>query len=69
MASRWIKNSKLSNRQVGKLIDYFALEAPAKRAAKMGGINRHSADRVYQLIRVKLARESERESPLGGRLR
>lgn len=66
MASRWIKNSKLSNRQLGKFIDYFVLEVPANRAAKMLGINRHSAERVYQIIRLKLARECEKDSPFGG---
>ena len=66
MASRWIKNSKLSNRQLGELIDYFVLEVPANRAAKMLGINRHSAERVYHIIRLKLARECEKDSPFGG---
>lgn len=66
MASKWIKNSKLSNRQIGKLIDYFALEVPANKAAKMLGINRHSAERVYNTIRIQLAKECEKRSPLGG---
>lgn len=30
------------------------------------GINRHSAERVYQVIRRCLARECELHSPLGG---
>lgn len=66
MPQRLIKNSKLTNRQLNQLIGYFALEVPAARAAKVMGINRHSAERVYQVIRRCLARECELHSPLGG---
>jgi transposase len=63
---RLIRNSKLTNRQLNELIKYFALEVPAGRAARVMGINRHSAERVYQVIRRCLARECELHSPLGG---
>jgi transposase len=63
---RLIKNSKLTNRQLSELVKYFALEVPASRAAKVMQINRHSAERVYQVIRRCLARECELHSPLGG---
>jgi transposase len=63
---RLIKNSKLTNRHLNQLIGYFALEVPASRAAKVMGINRHSAERVYTVIRRCLARECELHSPLGG---
>jgi transposase len=66
VAQRLIKNSKLTNRQLNQLIKYFALEVPASRAAKVMQINRHSAERVYQVIRRCLARECELHSPLGG---
>jgi hypothetical protein len=46
---RLIKNSKLTNRQLNRLIGYFALEVPATRAAKVMGINRHSGGRVTGL--------------------
>jgi transposase len=63
---RLITNSKLTNRQLNELIKYFALEVPASRAAKVMQINRHSAERVYQVIRRCMARECELHSPLGG---
>ena len=66
MPRRLIKNSKLTNRQLNELAKYFALEVPASRAAKVMGINRHSAERVYQVIRRCLARECELHNPLGG---
>ena len=66
MPPRLIKNSKLTNRQLNELVKYFALEVPASRAAQVMGINRHSAERVYQVIRRHLARECELHSPLGG---
>ena len=66
MPRRLIRNSKLTNRQLNELVKYFALEVPASRAANVMGINRHSAERVYQVIRRCLARECELHSPLGG---
>jgi transposase len=63
---RLIKNSKLANRQLNELVKYFDLEVPARHAAKVMGINRHSAKRVYHVIRRCLARECELHSPLGG---
>jgi hypothetical protein len=53
---RLVTNSKLSNRQLNQLIKYFALEVPASRAAKAMNINRHTAQRIYQVIRRSLAR-------------
>jgi transposase len=66
VSKRLVKNSKLTNRQLNELVKYFALEVPASRAAKVMNINRHSAERVYQIIRRCLARECERHNPLGG---
>lgn len=66
MAKRLIKNSKLTNRQIHKLIDFFVLEVPANKAAKTVKVNRHSAERVYTLIRINLAIECEKNSPFGG---
>ena len=66
MTKRLIKNSKLTNRVLGRLIDFFALEVSAKKAAMALGINRHSAERVYHLIRLRLAAECEKQSPFEG---
>ena len=68
MTSKWVRNSKLSNRQIGKLIDCFVLVVPSSKAAKMLKINRHSADRVGNIIRTKLTQEVEvDESYFGGK--
>ncbi len=68
MTKRYIPRSKLSNRQIGRLIEFFALEVPALKAARVLGINRHSAERVYQIIRQRLAWDCERGSPLRGEI-
>jgi len=66
MSKRLIARSKLSNRQLHQLIDFFALEVPAVKAARVIGINRHSAERIYQVIRQHLAWACEHRSPLRG---
>lgn len=42
------------------------LEVPAIKASKVMAINRHSAERVYHIIRLNLAIECERESLFNG---
>jgi phage-related protein len=49
---RLIKNSKLTNRQLNEPVKYFALEVPTSRAANVMKINRHSAERVYQVTGI-----------------
>ena len=66
MASKLIKNSKLANRQINKLIEFFVLEVSAIKAAKSLLIHRHTAERIYQRIRLCLARECEKEGPFAG---
>jgi transposase-like protein len=66
MSKRLIARSKLSNRQLNQLVYFFALEVPAMKAAHVLRIHRHSAERVYQVIRQHLAWECERQSPLRG---
>lgn len=66
MSKRLVKNRKLTNRQRNQLVKYFALEMPASRAARAMNINRHTAQRIYQVIRRCLAKECELESPFGG---
>src|SRR5271155_4982724 len=65
MAKKIVRNSKLSNRQLNELIRYFALEVPASRAARELQVHRHAADRIYTHIRQALARDCEKQNPLG----
>ena len=64
MARKIVKWSKLDNRTTNELIRYFILEVPASRAALESSVNRHSADRVYTLIRKCIVLACEAEAPL-----
>ena len=66
MAKRLIARSKLSNRVLNRLIEMFALEVPAVKAAHVLGVHRHSAARVYRVIRQRIAQDCERDAPLRG---
>ena len=65
MAKRIIPGSKLRNRHINKLIRYFVLEVPASRAARELHVNRHTADRIYTVIRKCIVIACEKEAPLG----
>ena len=66
MARRLIKWSKLPNRKLNQLVRLFVLEVPAVKAAKEVSVNRHSAERVYTVIRGCIVKACEKESPLDG---
>ncbi len=66
MPKRLVPHSKLSNRQLNRLIELFALEVSALKAAGVLGIHRHSAARVYRVIRQRMAQDCERHAPLRG---
>jgi transposase len=66
LSKQLISRSKLSNRQLNHLVDFFALEVPAVKAARVLRIHRHRAEQVYQVIRQRLAWECERCSLLRG---
>ncbi|HAT03451.1 MAG TPA: hypothetical protein DCS29_01580 [Candidatus Magasanikbacteria bacterium] len=63
MKHRLIKNSKLSNRQIEKIIDLFVLEVPASKASQIIKINRHTVDRIYFFIRTAIACECDKKFP------
>lgn len=54
-----IKNSKLTDRQTRKIIESFVLELTSIQTAGHLGLNRHTTDRVYQIIRKKIAHYQE----------
>lgn len=54
-----IKNSKLSDRQIRKIIEYFTLELTSVQVARQLDVNRHTVDRIYLIIREKIANYQE----------
>ena len=66
MASRLLRYSHLSTRQLRAVIRLFALEVPANRAARQLHLHRHTVERIYMMIRRALARTCEAEARLDG---
>ena len=54
-----IRNSKLSNKQIRKIIECFSLELTSIQAANHTGIHRNTIDRIFQIIREKIANYEE----------
>ncbi len=52
---RLIKNSKLSSGQIRKIVGCFVLELSSIQTAKHLSINRHTIDRIFLIIREKIA--------------
>ena len=66
MATPGLKHARITTRQLHRLIELFALEVPASRAASVARVHRNTATRIYREIRRRLAQECEKESLLEG---
>lgn len=62
MASKLLKGSRLSTRQVREIVRLFCLEVPARKAALDLGVHRHTVERVYQELRCRITFACEREA-------
>jgi transposase len=62
------RRSKLSIYKQNKLLELFVGGVTARTAAKLAGINRHSATLYYQKIRAMIAQEIEDETPFDGEI-
>ena len=68
MASPLLSRTHLSTRRLRALIRLFALEVPATRAAREIGVHRHTAERVYTVIRRAMMQACETEAQLEGEI-
>ena len=66
MATKFLKHARINTKTLNRLIEFFALEVPATKAAKVVGVHRNTASRIYRGIRGRIARACEEESFLEG---
>jgi transposase-like protein len=66
MASPLLSRTHLPTRRLRALIRLFTVEVPANRAAREIGVHRHTAERVYTVLRRALLQVCEREARLEG---
>lgn len=62
------RRCKIGSYQQNKLLEFFVAGVPARTAAELAGVNRHSATLFYHKIRDMIAYELEDESPFGGEI-
>lgn len=62
------RRCKLSSYKQSKLLEMFVGGVPARTAAELTGINRHTATLFYQKIRGMIATELNDESPFDGEI-
>jgi transposase len=58
------RRCRISVYRQSKLLEYFVGGVPARTAAELAGVNRHSATLYYQKLRDVIAYEREQKNPL-----
>lgn len=64
--NRYLKHTHLSERQIRALVRCFAQDLTALDTADFTGIHRNTVNRIFKLLRMKMASVCEAESPLKG---
>jgi hypothetical protein len=62
MKNRYIKGMHLSERTFRKVLQLFCLDLTAMQSVKLVQLNRHTVNRVRQLLRQRNATLAEQES-------
>jgi transposase-like protein len=66
MRNKYLKLTHISERKFRQLLRCFCEDLPAVRTASMAGLNRNTVNRIYKLLRQRLARQCEHASPFKG---
>lgn len=61
-----LKRARISNRKFRQILKYFSMDIEATKIASLTGLNRNTINKYLLLIRKRIARECELESPFSG---
>ena len=61
-----IKRARISSKKFRQILKYFSHDIEATKIASLTGLNRNTINKYLILIRERIARECELESPLSG---
>lgn len=64
--NKYAKRSRISEAKFRVLVKLFALDLEATKIAELSGLNRNTVNRHLRLIREKIAKACEEESPFRG---
>ena len=66
MKNRYIKRSRISEKKFRQIIKFFVLDLNAKQIAEICDLNLNSINRILTLLRMKIVKFCELESPFDG---
>ena len=66
--NRYVARSHLSEARFRQIVRLFAMDLEATKVSALTGVSRRTVNRVCHALRVRMARECERQAPLGGRV-
>ena len=65
MKNKYMYRSRISEKKFREILKFFSLDIEAKKAAKLVRLNPNTIDKIYTLIRQRIAEDCERTNPLG----
>ena len=67
-ASMYQRKSRLTGRQWNRLVEHFVAGTTARAAAELVGVNRNTAVSFYNRLRMIIAAELTKASPVSGEI-
>ena len=61
-----LKRSRISTKKFREILKYFSLDIEATKVAQLTGLNRNTVNKYLLLVRKRIAKECELESPISG---
>ncbi len=66
MKNKYVYRSRISEKKFREILKLFSLDIEAVKVAKLTGVSRVTINRIFDAIRVLIARQSEQSNVLGG---
>ena len=66
--NRYVARSHLTEARFRQIVRLFAMDLEATKVSALTGVSRRTVNRFCHALRVRMARECERQAPLGGRV-
>ena len=66
MENKYIRRSHLTEAKFRQIVKCFSVDLAATQTAEKTGVNRKTIDRLYSLIRARIAEYNEETSPIIG---
>ena len=69
MKNKYMYRSRISEKKFREILKFFCLDLEAIKVAEICKISQKSTDKIFKAIRIKMAKECEKQAKLSGEIK